>query len=61
MPHKYAELVKPLEIATHSPSHMVESNPGYTKLTEDTNQVYSVSSPLGVLIDMEEPGLEKSL
>lgn len=60
MPHKYSELVKPLSLSEHSPAQLVSSNPSYEKVEQDTEMVYTVSSPVSTYVVTPEPDGEPS-
>lgn len=46
MPNKFAELVKPLSIDTHSPAQLVTQNPTYESVQIPTEPDYTVESPI---------------
>ena len=46
MPNKFAELVKPLSVDTHSPAQLVTQNPTYESVQIPTEPDYTVESPI---------------
>lgn len=46
MPNKFAELVKPLSVDTHSPAQLVAQNPTYESVQIPTEPDYTVESPI---------------